>query len=394
MHAAHHDRSHPLDSPARRYGSRRDFFGTLIGAGWGAMSLLEGSIARAGLARAQSAGSATNLFDIEQVADGVYAALARPAAMINSNAAIFVNSEDVLVMDTHSKPSAAAALIAQIRKEVTPKPVRYVVNSHFHWDHMQGNAAYRATFPKVDFVSSVATRTLMALEAPSRLKKSLADLPGEVEKTRAALGRAASEREKEFYRRMLDEQEAYRKEMALFRLELPTLTLDHGMVLHDQAHTLELAFWGRAHTAGDVVIFCPEKKVVATGDMIHGFLPFIADGYPREWPKTIDVVARYAFAAIIPGHGPVHRDRVRIRHMREYIEELSAKVADGKKAGRSVAELQKTITRASLRSLQTDNYETLVRDALRKFTMVPGEPNLEEGIMSNVKDVFDTLDKK
>src|SRR5437899_12518395 len=119
MHALNSYRTLSFTLPARHYGSRRDFFGALIGAGWGAMSLLEGSIARAGLARAQSAGSATNLFDIEQVADGVYAALARPAAMINSNAAIFVNSEDVLVMDTHRKPSAAAALTAPIRKEVT-----------------------------------------------------------------------------------------------------------------------------------------------------------------------------------------------------------------------------------------------------------------------------------
>ena len=76
------------------------------------------------------------LFDIERVAEGVYCALARAQAEINSNAAIFVNSRDVLVVDTHSKPSAAASLIAQIKKEITPHPVRYVVNTHFHWDHI------------------------------------------------------------------------------------------------------------------------------------------------------------------------------------------------------------------------------------------------------------------
>ena len=79
-----------------------------------------------------------------KVAEGVYAALAKPQVLTNCNAAIFVNSQDVLVVDAHSKPSAAAALIAQIKKDITTKPVRYLVNSHFHWDHTQGNAAYKA----------------------------------------------------------------------------------------------------------------------------------------------------------------------------------------------------------------------------------------------------------
>jgi cyclase len=62
-------------------------------------------------------------------------ALARPQALANCNAAIFVNSADVLVVDSHSKPSAAAALIAQIKQQITAKPVRYLVDTHFHWDH-------------------------------------------------------------------------------------------------------------------------------------------------------------------------------------------------------------------------------------------------------------------
>ena len=64
------------------------------------------------------------LFRVERVTDGVYAAIARPAAMINCNAAIFVTADHVLVVDSHSKPSAARALISQIRAEVTDRPVR------------------------------------------------------------------------------------------------------------------------------------------------------------------------------------------------------------------------------------------------------------------------------
>jgi len=80
--------------------------------------------------------------------------------------------------------------------------------------------------------------------------------------------------------------------------------------------------------------------------------------------------------------------------MRDYIEELTAKVAEGKKSGKNMAELQKTLTEASFRSLQTDGYAALVREALAKFTPVlGGVTSLEDGIRSNVQDVYNTLDK-
>src|SRR5215472_16008511 len=90
--------------------------------------------------------SADDLFDIKPIGDGVYAAIAKPAYKPNCNAAIILLDDGVLVVDTHSKPSAARALIEQIKK-LTDKPVRYVVNTHFHWDHYQGNQAYPSSWP-------------------------------------------------------------------------------------------------------------------------------------------------------------------------------------------------------------------------------------------------------
>src|SRR5215831_19791795 len=102
--------------------------------------------------------SAQDLFDIKPVADGVYAAIAKPAYKVNCNAVIIFLGDSVLVVDTHSKPSAARALIAQIKK-LTDKPVRYVVNTHFHWDHYQGNEAYPSSWPAgIEIISSEATR--------------------------------------------------------------------------------------------------------------------------------------------------------------------------------------------------------------------------------------------
>ena len=102
------------------------------------------------------AASSEPLFDLTQVVDGVYAAVARPVHKINSNAVVIVLDDSVLVVDAHSKPSAARALMDQIRATVG-KPVKYVVDTHFHWDHAQGNAAYPAAWPQgLEIVSNEA----------------------------------------------------------------------------------------------------------------------------------------------------------------------------------------------------------------------------------------------
>jgi hypothetical protein len=153
--------------------SRREFFRE-IAIGLPGVSILGFAARRAAWAQAASPGAATDLFDIQGIADGVYFAFARPQAVGNCNAAIFVNAADVLVVDSHSKPSAAAALIAQIRKQVTAKPVRYLVDTHFHWDHAQGNAGYRKEFGKdLKIISSAKTKQLEAEFLKARLRESL-----------------------------------------------------------------------------------------------------------------------------------------------------------------------------------------------------------------------------
>lgn len=374
--------------------SRRDFFSQLLGGALAGASILEIGFHRAAWARAQAPAAGSQLFDIEKIADGVYLATARAQAMINSNAAIFVNAQDVLVVDTHSKPSAAASLIAQIKKEVTPKPVRFVVNSHFHWDHIQGNSAYRAGGHKVDFVASEPTKQLMAQDAQSRLKTALEGVPKQIDALKARAGKAISAEEKAFCAEQIRQLEAYQAEMKNFSLELPTIAFAKSHLIKDRAHDLHVEFHGRAHTAGDVVVFCPQKRVVATGDMIHGFLPYMADGFPKTWPKTMDSVGQRDFAQIAPGHGPVHRNRDRMANMRNYIEELTVRVGEGKKAGKSIEELQKTITVASLKSLQSNGYNQYLAANLYKFfpNFGPAAP-LQDGVNTNIADVYKNLDR-
>jgi cyclase len=372
--------------------SRRDFFsraGALAGA-----SIVEEAFLRATWARAQAPGASTNLFKIEKIADGVYAALARPQVLTNCNAAIFVNSQDVLVVDAHSKPSAAAALIAQIKKDVTTKPVRYLVNSHFRWDHTQGDAAYKASGAKVDIIASDTTRDLMIQLSRNRLKESLDGVPRQIDDVQARLAKATSNADKERYTDLIRQLKAYQTEMKSYTLELPTITFARSHVIKDTAGDLHIEFHGRAHTAGDITVFSPETRVVASGDVIIGFLPNIADGYPRPWPATINSVGHLAFDHIIPGHGPVQHDRTRMTQMRNYIEELTGRVEEGKKAGKPLAELQKTLTMTSIKTLQANGYGSYFADNLNNFTVYLGQKTaFDDRLSANIEAIYKNLDR-
>jgi len=374
--------------------SRRDFFRRCFGGVLAGASLFEEAFLRAGWARAQAQTASGNLFTIEKTADGVFAALAKPQALTNSNAAIFVLDRDVLVVDAHSKPSAAAALLAQIKKEVTDKPVRYLVNSHFHWDHTQGDAAYKKANAKLQIITSDATKQLMKQLQRDRLKESLDSVPGLIDAVRSRLGRATTSEEREWCNEQLRQLTAYQEEMKSYPLELPTVSFARTHLIKDRSGELQLAFNGKAHTAGDVQVFSPSKKVVASGDSIIGFLPNLNDGFPRPWPKTIDTVGAWKFDQIIAGHGPVQHGRARMGQFRDYIEDLTVRVERAKKAGTPLAELQKSITPASLPTLQSGGFGSFVAGNLDKYTVYLGERTpLEDRLTGNIAAIYNNLDR-
>ena len=398
-HPPAHSHSKPQSVPAQaqhKHGapSRRDFLYQFFGGCLATATVLEAGFLRAAWARAESSGASTKFFDIQKVADGVYFAQAHAQVITNCNAAIFVNSQDVLVVDAHSKPSAAASLIAQIKKDVTPKPVRYLVNTHFHWDHSQGDAAYRAANPKLQIISSETTKQLLAKNARNALKDSLDGIPQIIDQLQARISRAPSGQEKEFYKEQLRLVQAYQVEMKSFTPAVPDITFAQSHVIKDPAHDLHIEFHGRAHTAGDVMVFCPQARSVATGDAIIGFLPNIADGYPREWPRTINSVGQLEADKLLPGHGPMQPNHDRMNQLRAYLEELTEKVEAAKKAGKPLDEAQKTITLASLKSFHANGYGDFVTETMKKYTVYLGNHTaIEDRFRANIADIYRNLDR-
>jgi cyclase len=401
-HRHHHlHAQHPPERHHHARATRRDFFAQMLGGAIASVSILELAFNRAAWARALAQSSTgPQLFDIEKVADGVYLAVARVRRMINSSSAIFVGSRDVLVVDSQAQPSVTAALINQIKKEVTKKPVRYVVNTHFHDDHIQGNSAYGGRGGKVDFIASVPTAELMSQEVRPRLQATLEkSIPVDLDKAHALVSKATSPEERAFWEDQIRQMVAFQAEMKSFSLELPTITFAQSHVIKDREHDLHIEFHGRAHTAGDVVVFCPQKRVVAAGDMILGTLPYMPDGYPRAWPRTMDSVGRLEFDKILPAHGPL-LGRNRMVNQRDFIDEANARVEEAKKAGLSLEETRKVVTVESLKSLQADDYGKFmweVRDGLFPHwgrTFLGQNPEPQGALNGMIGHIYRRLDKE
>ena len=402
QHIHSHRHSHPHEasekSPHLATGnqpnSRRNFLRMVAGGALAGASVLEVAFHRAAWARAASSASDPNLFDLQKVSDGVFFAQARAQAAVNCNAAIFVRSKDVVVVDAHAKPSAAAALIAQLKREVTSKPVRYVINTHFHLDHTQGNHAYRAAGNRVDFIATNATRQLMADLAPARTKAALDAIPEQIESARKQSEKATSAEEKKFCADQIQQLQAFATELKDLTPELPTITFDNSYLLQDSAFDLHLDFQGKAHTAGDLFIFCPQHRAIATGDACMGWIPNLGDGFPKAWPRTLDKVAGFDFKHILGGHGSLQSDRVVMTSLRNYIEELTERVERAKEKGQSVNEMQKEITVVSLTSLKSNGYGTyLTKSMATGIPFVGRMPSLQDLVNGNIGHIYTNLDK-
>jgi len=280
-------------------------------------------------------------FDWKTVADGVHVAVAAPAYKVNCNTAVIEDGDGVMVVDTHSKPSAARVIVEHLRT-VTARPVRYVVNTHFHWDHWHGNEVYPAAYPGAEIVSNQITREAMVRKGLKRIGDHVRTVPAEIDRLRADLA-AAAPGDRPRLEADLRLAQAYLAEVQALRPALPTIAFEQTMTLYRRDREIHLLHLGRAHTAGDVFAYLPKEKVVITGDAVIGWVPFMGDGHPDEWAGTLDRLAQLDFTRIIMGHGEVV-GRDWLRTFRGYVADMVEAVRQEVATGATLDEVKQRVT--------------------------------------------------
>ena len=258
-------------------------------------------------------------FEITEVRPGIWHAVGTGAMNVGANAAIVDLGESLLLVDSHITPAAAWVLLEEL-SPLTPKPVRYVVNTHFHFDHIHGNQVFgddveilghETTY---DVVASGGSVSGTAWDAfVGTIPEQIATLESQLE--------AAAESDRAEIADALARTRAYQKALESITPVAPTITLDRRMTLHRGGQEIQLLFMGYGHTAGDVVVFMPEQKVLMTGDLIPFGLPFMGDGYP-EWGETIRAFAELDFDLVLPGHGPPFEDKAKLEYLAAYLDDF------------------------------------------------------------------------
>lgn len=259
--------------------------------------------------------------------DGVWLGTGSGSVYTMSNVMVLVGQNDTLVVDSHVTPTAARALLDAL-PALTDKPVRYLVNSHYHFDHAHGNQAFPAG---IEIIGHEFTRQKLNGEAGNVLEENtFRSFSDPVAETVADLAQQAAAESDPDHRARLQERLRVQREYLVAIPEVqptpPNITLQDKMTLFQAveggSREIQLLHFGRAHTGGDVVIFLPEEKVAFTGDMMLPGLSYMGDGHVDEWPDSLEGLKGLDFDYWLPGHGPVMESKEPIDKFQAFLRDL------------------------------------------------------------------------
>ena len=240
-------------------------------------------------------------FRLERIAEGIYAAINTVKGGAMSNAGIVDLGGETAVFDAFVSRAAARAL-RSAAEDLTGRAPRYLVNSHAHGDHVWGNPVFR---PEATIVATSATIAAMAAEGSGDIDPE--ELKSFIERSEEALAGESDELTRANIEGNLYPRKWVYEELPI-EVDLPTVALDSSLEIRGDARVVQLVSYGRAHTAGDLVLVCPEDRVVFVGDL--GFFqdqpPYIApDGDAAAWAICLVGLQEMRADAYVPGHGAV-----------------------------------------------------------------------------------------
>ena len=308
-----------------------------------------------GLCGAAGAAAAAKEFEVTELAPGVHGIVWKEplADPIEGNSLVIINDRDVVVVDSALLPSSAKRLAAEV-KRLTPKPVRYVVNTHWHDDHHLGNQVYAELWPGVEFIAHRHTRADAIEKTHHARPQVLEGMRNDLETLEGWLvtGKDDSGKEIDSARRgrvvaFVEMYKATLPELESIRATTPDLTFEDALVLQRGERTIEIRWLGLGNTRGDVVVFLPKERIVATGDLLVHPSPFGIGSYYQEWITTLGKLDELPADVLFPGHGAVQRDREYLHSVQGLLHSLVDEVGAAVAAGATLEQTQERVTLAA-----------------------------------------------
>jgi glyoxylase-like metal-dependent hydrolase (beta-lactamase superfamily II) len=309
-------------------------------------------------------------FELRRLVEGVYVAV-RPDVFrqpVEGNLTFIVNAEDVVVVDAGGTTASAESAIKLLRS-VTDKPVRYLINTHWHGDHNLGNGAFLKAYPGVEIVAhpnTIAGMTAANIDLdnlPSQLTETLVALRKGIETGQDQEGKPLPADRLERWRKMVPDLETSLAEVGRTRIVLPSLSVADSLVLRRGEREIHVRYLGRGNTEGDLVVWLPKERIVMSGDLVVNPQPYGFGSFPTEWIKTLDALASLDYRYLVPGHGEVQQDVAYIRSLQALIEKVRGQAVDAVKGGATLAQLRERLDLGELEDTFTAG------DARRKFLL-------------------------
>ncbi len=284
------------------------------------LALAGAAVACGGLAFHAQTPAPPAAYRFQQIVPGIYSAIGTGTVNVGSNSAVIVNRDDVVIVDSHISPESARVMMHEL-KAITDKPVRYLINTHFHYDHANGNQVFG---PPVDIIGHEYTRRRLTGDILERgmFADLLKAMPKQLDDLKA---RAASEQDAAAQTRLeqqLRVQTAFAGSLKDLKVTPPTVTIDDRLTLFSGDREIRLLYLGRGHTGGDLVVFLPKERVLCTGDLLVTGTAKLIDGFVNEWPDALGKLRPLDFVDVIPGHGEPFKGKERIDWFQAYLKDL------------------------------------------------------------------------
>jgi glyoxylase-like metal-dependent hydrolase (beta-lactamase superfamily II) len=270
-----------------------------------------------------------------EISPGVFVFMTAPygGVGLDGNSVVVLSNDGVLVFDSNGTPAAAAAVLAEIRAMST-QPVRYLVHSHWHWDHWYGAEVYTRAFPDVTVIAHEKTRMMMMGPAIEFNRPGLeTQLPAYIRslEKRIASGETAVPPAADLptLREALEDARNFLAQKTAVTHTLPTQTFSKRLAMRMGERDIELLNFGRAVTPGDTVLYLPKARVLGVGDLIVNPITFALSSYPSEWLSALRQVDQLPADVIVTGHGEPLRDKALLHDTMAVFETL---LTEGKAA--------------------------------------------------------------
>jgi glyoxylase-like metal-dependent hydrolase (beta-lactamase superfamily II) len=270
-------------------------------------------------------------FQIERLADGVYAAIASEQGYASCNAGIIDIGDRTILFDTFLTPEAARDLL-NATEQLTSNKIKYIINSHEHNDHIRGNQVFGSD---VDIISTVRTREAIARNEPESIKSEKETIPKEIIDAQLKLDAEKDPKRRRELAFSIREMQGASRSYSELKTRLPNITFEHKLTIHGTKRTVELLPFA-GHTASDVILYLPKEKIAFMSDLLFvNIHPYLASGSPEQWKQSLAEVEVLGVKIAVPGHGRVGKS-TDLSAMLQYVQSLESIVMNMIKSGKPV----------------------------------------------------------